>query len=442
MTAVSSFVLGLDLGTTNIKAVVVNNAGEIAGLGSLRFGAQRDDQGHCEIPPEHFISTVRQTIALACWNAQISATQIQGISYGSQANTFVLLDSSDAPKTPVIIWSDRRAFPLQNSLTRFLESEEFLRHTGFSMPVPELALSKLATMNGSDLFSPSKKLRFFSLSDYLIYLLTGEHVGDQATASLTGLWSQEKDCWWPEALEFTGLPHSAFPWAKLPGQQVGVVSSLGARLFGLTSGTLVAAGTLDHHAAAWGAGIGTVAPCSESSGTVTACLRLLPTRRVSKDYFLGPDLIPGHWYACAFSSFGASALEHYRDSHRPGVPIQDLLKEALDCEEGRGTGVTVRKILDQLNGELYRLLRMLDPETRPKAIIATGGGARSNLWLQLKATTLGISFLRTASPEPGAYGAAMIAAAASGWYNTVQQAAGDWVKVQDRFDPQPLSSYA
>ena len=80
-------------------------------------------------------------------------------------------------------------------------------------------------------------------------------------------------------------------------------------------------------------------------------------------------------------------------------------------------------------------VQALIPENRPSRIVATGGGARSELWLKIKADLLGAEFVTTNCPEPACKGAAMIAAVAASWFDDLEQAADAWVSLLQTVEP-------
>ena len=91
---------------------------------------------------------------------------------------------------------------------------------------------------------------------------------------------------------------------------------------------------------------------------------------------------------------------------------------------------------------LVSLVDQLCPDGRPATIAATGGGARSDLWLQIKADLLGAEFIRPACQEPACMGAAMLAAVSVGWFEDLKHAGAAWIAVDQRFAPSPEGSNA
>src|SRR5437016_723806 len=106
--------LGLDFGTSYFKVGLFAPDGTPRGLGRIAVDADRPGPGRVELPVDAFCLRIRRGLAQALEQAGIRPADISGLSYSSQANTFVVLDQSDRPLTPLIFWNDERALPLQS----------------------------------------------------------------------------------------------------------------------------------------------------------------------------------------------------------------------------------------------------------------------------------------------------------------------------------------
>jgi sugar (pentulose or hexulose) kinase len=103
-----------------------------------------------------------------------------------------------------------------------------------------------------------------------------------------------------------------------------------------------------------------------------------------------------------------------------------------------GHGHYVRAILESIAAGLYDRLLHAGSGTAPARVVATGGGARSDLWLQIKADMTGATFVRAPVEEPAAFGAAIMAAHAAGWYATIDETAAAWKSPGRAFVPDPV----
>lgn len=453
-------VLGIDLGTSYFKLGLFDRGGNLRGLGRTAVQVETGDGSRAELPVDRFRDCLKQGLAEALAAADAVPGDVVAVSYSSQANTFVLLDAADRPLTPLILWNDSRVEVPQPEVERVWGLPAFSSVTGIGMDSGGgFAVAKLLWLRANEPDTWRAATRVMTISDYLAFLLTGNAVGDAGTAGLTAILDVQKLEWWGEALGLLDIPASLLSAPLRPGSGAGRVTDAGSRLLGVSPGIPFAVGGLDHHMAALGAGVGTLAPFSESTGTVMACLRLSDSFRCVANTCTGPGVNEGEFYTLAFDGNGASVLEWYARNHAPGISFRELdrLAEAVpsgcdglvarsgadqyDGLEGfenvtssHGTGHFVRAVLESAARTLGELIDTLSPE-RPGRIVATGGGAVSDVWLRIKADMLGIEFLRTGCSEPACMGAAMQAAVAAGWFDDIREASEGWISVGSEFMP-------
>ena len=134
--------LGIDLGTSYFKVGLFNEQGALRGLGRVAVAKSSPAPGRFELPAELFWERLRRACHEALRQAKAKPEDIAGVSYSSQANTFLLLDAHDAPLTPLVFWNDVRAAPVNEALAQFGETGKFARTTGFSGLTPEFSPCK------------------------------------------------------------------------------------------------------------------------------------------------------------------------------------------------------------------------------------------------------------------------------------------------------------
>lgn len=427
-----ALLLGIDLGTSYFKVGLFDATGALRGLGRVAVSKQTPEPGRSELPVADFWRLLRTGLADALAQAKASVRDIAGLSYSSQANTFLLLDQHDAPLTPLIIWNDRRAHPLERAVEEFGESGRFRRTTGFAGLTTECASVKLRWFQEHAPAIWSQATRVMTLSDYFTFALTGEPAGDASTAAFTGLYSLPACDWWPEAVAFFGVPRSLSRPLR-PGTPCGRTIPRALNLLGLPPGMHFAVGGLDHHMAAIGSGLERLADASISTGTVLAALMLVDTVEPVADCYHGPHL-DGRFYRLAFDPAGANQLEDYQRKSAPHLSVADLVALAdtvsgetspesrQEMDANRRHGVIVRGIMERI-GETHRtLLRRLQGQRMVRRVIATGGGARSTAWLQINANMLDATIIAPRCHERACLAAAAFAAAAAGHFPTIPEA--------------------
>ncbi len=456
-------VAGVDLGTSYCKILVADRSGTVRGLSRTPMSAEEPEPGHRVVPTDAFRDMIRRGLVTALEAAGADSAALRGISYASQANTFLLLDADEAPLTPLVVWTDRRVEQYPSRIASLLKRDDFLSTTGLGVGSTGLCIAKLGWYKEERPEIWGRAAKLLTISDYLTWWLTGVYAGDRATTSLLGLWDQRSETWWETALEAAELRHAMLPQPHLPGTVVGAARGAAAKELALPPQARVAVGSLDHHAAALGAGIGELAPASESTGTVVAALVLAGAFEPKANASVGPHFHPGTYYTLAFANHGAGALEWYRDTFAQELSIRHLMEHAATVPPGSegllclphpseyaglegfagrrpemGHGHYFRAILESIAAGLYGLLLHAGAGTLPDRVVATGGGAQSDLWLQLKADMTGATFVRAAVEEPAAFGAAIMAAHAAGWYASIDEAANAWKSPGRAFVPDPV----
>jgi xylulokinase len=117
--------------------------------------------------------------------------------------------------------------------------------------------------------------------------------------------------------------------------------------------------------------------------------------------------------------------------------LYNVLEGFYNISSSHHHGHFTRAIMESTAASLIQLVDKLAGNERPKRIVATGGGAKSDLWLQIKADLLGIEFVTTQKQVPACTGAAMLASLAAGWYSDVKTVTQEWVKIKKTFRPIP-----
>jgi sugar (pentulose or hexulose) kinase len=271
--------------------------------------------------------------------------------------------------------------------------------------------------------------RVMSLSDYLTFRLTGRLAGDASTAALLGLLDVPNLSWWPVALKAAGLTPEQLSAPYRTGSTIGEITAEGSALLGAPAGAKFVAGGLDHYIAALGAGVGQLALVSISLGTVLACLACSETYHPQANCILGPAKRAGEYYQLAFDENGASMLEWYRNTFAPDASFAELSEQAgnvpsscdglvFDNKNFHGAkpshtpGHRARAIMESTARTAKELIALLCGNQAVGRVVATGGGAQSDVWLGILSDLCGVQFLPAPCKEAAVRGAAMLAAGA------------------------------
>jgi xylulokinase len=201
---------------------------------------------------------------------------------------------------------------------------------------------------------------------------------------------------------------------------------------------------------------------SDSTGTVLACVQIRSDFSPAENICTGAGLRKGEYYQLAFDGNGAGAWEWYHRNHACQYSMSEL--EHLAAGVGIGSDGVIarpnsqnypgldgfqhatpahheghygRAIMESTAASLKPLVERLGQGQTPATIVATGGGAQSDLWLQIKADLLGTEYIRTTTSVPSCLGAAMLAATALGWFTDLDAVSKEWIKIQKRFTVVP-----
>lgn len=440
--------LGIDLGTSYFKVGLFSENGELKGLGRIPVDKVSPALGSYELPVENFWRLLRLGLAEALTQVGGQANQIIALSYSSQANSFLLLDANQTPLTPIVFWTDTRGEPLEKHVATFVTTETFRRTTGFGGMTGQWMVTKLRWFaeNEPEIWAHTR--RIMTISDYLTFALTGECVGDAGTAAFLGILDLKNQVWWPEALDAFGIAADRLSTPLLPGSRCGRTLVHVPAMTGVPAGIPFAVGSLDHHVAAIGSGLGRLADTAISTGTVLAALTLVnePTPRTG--CYHGPHIDGNRYYRLAFDPNGAGQLEDYRRRFAPELSIEQLIALAARVPPrarptgrvgsgGRNAdlGIKVRNLLEKIAATHCKLVLQVAGADGVRKIVAAGGGARSALWLQIKADTLGVPIVAPACSEGACLGAAVFAAVAAEYYPSVAKASVAMVHAHATFEP-------
>lgn len=456
--------LGIDLGTSYFKAGLFDGKGRLKGMGRQFVRKSIKNDMTCELPVKTFWDTLCNCVQEAVCDANVSTKEIRSVSYSSQANSFILLDGNNEPLTPMILWLDERAEGVNSPINLVAGKSDFLEKTGLGITLTsQFCVAKLIWFQNMQPQVWKRTRSIMSISDYLVYALTGQKIGDYGTASMTGLLDIEKYKWWDEALELFNIESHHLSIPQRIGTYVGMLTHNGAQRLGLEERTHFYLGGLDHHIAAIGAGLPLNNYMSESTGTVLACVNYMGHYSPKSNNCVTPGLDENHYFQMAFDENGATSLEWYQKDHAPEFSISELLKMAADVEIGsegliakpcthkfggfngfenikqsHHNGHFVRAILESTALSLTRLLASLPENVETTGVVSVGGGARSKLWVEIKSNLTGKRFFMPECSESACLGAAMLAAIGTKEYGDVYEVIRKWARYKETISPDPI----
>lgn len=454
-------VLGYDLGTSYFKAAVVDESGRVLGLGRVRT-PKKTNGTVVTSTPAVFWNALKECTQMALNKANISSSEICGISYGSQANSFILLDEKREPLTDIVLWPTMYTDEIDPKMTAYWKNQDYLKITGQGYTGNGFAIAKLLWLQNRQPDMWAKVRYFMTISDYFMYGLTGVAATDTGTSSLLGCLDIQKGVFWKEGIASLDLNPKMFADVLSTGEFCGSTISGNSQNLGLDAGIPLFAGGLDHVVAAIGAGLGTVADVSESTGTVLACVAFQSGYSPQEAVSIGSSIGKGEFSYLAFHDPGAQIIEDYHTRYFPELSIDEMLAlvqksipgssglEYLDTVNDQdllnhfagGSGLAthekgdyIRAITENIANHIGKLSQAVSGGQEVRRIVATGGANRSVDLLQVKADMFFTEVISCKEKELGTFGAAMIAAYGCRWFSDIKSIQESWVKVELRVQP-------
>ena len=447
--------VGLDIGTTGVKALALSPDGEVLARVEEAYAFETPHPGWAEQDPELWWGATQAALA------ELAAEDVAGIGLSGQMHGLVLLDGEERVLRPAILWNDQRSAPECDRIEAELGLHRLVELTG-NRALAGYTAPKLVWMRIHEPEVYERAAHVLLPKDYVRLRLTGEHAIDAGDASGTLLLDVAHRRWSDEMLAALEIPPEWLPPVLESPQVSGETPD----------GVPVAAGAGDQEAGALGVGVDRPGPLSVVLGTSGVVFAALPGFAADPQGRVQAfcHAVPGAWHAMGVMLSAAGSLHWLRDTIAPGEPFDALVAEAERWSPGvegltflpylsgertphfdpgaRGAfaGLTLRHdraalVRAVLEGVAYalrdslELLKELGVE--PEVARVSGGGARSSLWLRIVASVLDLPLERTAAEEGAAYGAALLGGVAAGVFADVHEAVEATVRVTETIEPEP-----
>lgn len=465
-----SYVLGIDTSTTATKAILVDEEGEVRGVGSSSYDYETPRPLWSEQDPQLWWSATIDAVRDVMAYNGVEAFEVEAVGLTGQMHGSVLLDEAGEVVRPAILWNDQRTEAECDEIRRRVGPERLIELTG-NDALTGFTAPKLLWVAAHEPDNWARVSHVLLPKDYVRFRLTGGYAVDVAGGSGTILFDLAKRTWSPEVLAALDVDPSLLPPTFEGPAVTGTLSQEAAEATGLAAGTPVVGGGGDQSANAVGVGAvteGVVALSLGTSGVVFAATDG-PAIETKGRVHSFCHAVPDRWHMMGVMLSAAGSLRWLRTSLAPDATFEDLVAGAAEVPAGsdglyflpyltgertphpdplaRGAfvGLTVRHDLRHLTravleGVAFGLGDALDLMTgagldAPSQIRASGGGTRSALWRQILSDVLGAEIVTVATEEGAAYGAALLAGVGAGWYRSVEEACRTVVSVRPSASP-------
>ncbi|RWL22803.1 MAG: xylulokinase [Mesorhizobium sp.] len=428
--------LGLDLGTSGVKALLIDVRQTVIGSGHASLDVSRPHPGWSEQNPADWIRACEEAIAElnASYPGQLAA--VKGIGLSGQMHGATLLDAGDQVLRPCILWNDTRS----HAEAAKLDADPRFRNLTGNIVFPGFTAPKLVWVKNNEPDVFAKVAKVLLPKDFLRLWLTGEHVSEMSDSAGTSWLDVGKRGWSSDLLSATSLDEKQMPSLVEGTEKAGALRSELASKWGMQAGIPIAGGAGDNSASACGMGTVAAGQAFVSLGTsgvlFAANATYLPNPESAVHTFC--HALPGTWHQMGVILSATDSLNWLSEISGKGAgaltaELGDTLKAPTGVSflpylsgertphndsaiRGSFTGLaheTGRTVLTQavLEGVAFAFRDSLEAlakaGTTLTRVTAIGGGSRSRYWLKAIATALG---LPVDIPADGDFGAAFGAA--------------------------------
>jgi len=437
----AEYLLGIDVGTTATKAILCDVGGTIVGEAEEPATLRSPQPGWAEEDPEEWWGNVGRVTRRCLEQASLPPSSIVGVGVTGMVPTLILLDKDGHVVRPSIQQNDARSYQEIEEFKAHTDQADILRRTGSAITQQSIG-PKLLWLRRHEPDAMARAVHVMGSYDFIVHRLTGEFSIERNWALESGLFDLHQEDWDDNLLELATIHRRWLGQVRWPAEVVGAVTREASAATGLAEGTPVVAGSADHIASAFSAGLkdhGHLLIKLGGAGDILYCLDRL---EVDPRLFLDYHVIPGKFLINGCMAASGSIIKWFRHEFAPTASYAELDAEAAAVPPGSGglvllpyflgektpifdslargvlVGLTLshtrahiyRAILEGIAYGFYHHLQVLAERglTASRARV-TNGGARSTLWRQITADVLGLPLEQIAHHPGSSLGAAFVA---------------------------------
>lgn len=465
------YVIGVDLGTSAVKLLLINSNGEVAQEVSKSYPLIQEKSGYSEQKPEDWVEKTTEGLKDLIQQFDGNVEDIEGISFSGQMHGLVLLDENNEVLRNAILWNDTRTTEQCQQIYDTVGKEQLLSITknpaleGFTLP-------KILWVKQNEREIFAKASVFMLPKDYLRYRLTGEIHSEYSDAAGTLILNVAEKKWSTEICDLFDIKPELCPPLVESHGFVGTITADVATKTGLSEATKVFAGGADNACGAIGSGILSEGRTLCSVGTSGVVLSYEERNDLDFEgkvhyfnhgeenafYTMGVTLAAGYslsWFKDtfakeeAFESFlkdvgqvpiGANGLVYtpYLAGERTPHADSIIRGSFIGMDASHKREDFVRAVLEGITFSLNETIEIFRENGKTiDTVVSIGGGAKNETWLQMQADIFNAKIVKLASEQGPGMGAAMLAAYGCGWFSSLQECAEKFVETTKSYIPVP-----
>ena len=476
--------LGIDIGTSGTKALIMDVKGNILSTSSSEYGCSSPKPGWSEQNPEDWWEGSAKAIRGAMKKAKVKPESIKGIGLSGQMHGLVITDADGTPLRPSLIWNDQRTAKQAAEIEERVGGKKKLINLVGNAAMTSFTLTKLLWVQQNEKKIYDRIKHMLLPKDFVRLKMTGEYIGEVSDMSGTLMLNQKTRKWSKKIISEFDIDKDILPPVVESHEITGKLTKAAAKKLGLAEGTPVVGGGGDQPAAAIGNGIVRKGLISAMMGTSGVVFTHSNDYVVDKESRLNTfcSCVDGEWcmFGCIMSAGGSLQWfrnvlggDEIREAKKAKIPVYKLIdQKAMQAPAGSngvyflpylsgertphadpnargcfiglsnstGRNELIRSVIEGATfamGDAVDLIR--DFGIKASEIRLSGGGASSPFWRQLQADIYGSKCVTIKSEEGGALGVALLAATGTGAYSNIRQACKACIDVTKTIKPDPKS---
>lgn len=457
------YVLGIDIGTTGTKSMLISSKGEVLTSAYREYGLITPGN-FVEQKAEDWWTTVVDTVK-ECMQSLSDSSQVVALSMSTQGASMALCDKDGSPMGNAITWMDNRGAECVETLDAKLPKDFVYLTTGWGTSAALMA-TKILWLSKHNPEALKATHKILTTVDFVNYKFTGRYAIDQTNAGITQLFDINKQCWSAEILEACGITEEILPEVVPSGEVIGTLTAEAAAELGLTTATKVVSGFHDQYAAATGAGALSAGDVLLSTGTAWAPLGISDKLLydTTSHLVVGNHVNPGlYGTLCTVATAGVGLEWLRRNFGRQKIEGGSLRLDSfaeIDMEakkrrentkdlfffpffNGSGfprwndsvkatfAGLSLSHdvydmALAVMEGVAFAMAEVLDGYAKkglvPKSLRLVGGASKSPLWTEIISNVTGLPITRFKEANIACIGAAAAAGFGCGMFSSFAEA--------------------
>lgn len=465
------YVIGVDLGTSAVKILLVNKNGEVTKEVSKTYPLFQEKTGYSEQNPDDWVKQTIAGISEILKDFDGNPEDIEGMSFSGQMHSLVLLDENKEVLRNAILWNDTRPTEeceeIYNRVgkERLLEITKNLALEGFTLP-------KILWVKNHEPEIYNKASSFVLPKDYVRYQLTGELHIEYSDAAGTLLLDVAEKKWSKEICALLDINSEICPPLAGSHEEVGTISKDIAEATGLSASTRVFAGGADNACGAIGSGVLEEGKTLASTGTSGVVL----SYEANGDKGFGGKVhyfnhaAPDVFYTMGVTLAAGYSLSWFKDSFAKEISFDELLIDVDSVPLGsnglvftpyivgertphvdvaiRGSFIGMdasherkhfaRSVLEGITFSLNESIEIFRENGKTiNTVVSIGGGAKNESWLQMQADIFNAEIVKLDNEQGPGMGAAMLAAYGCGWFSSLKECADEFLEEGKIYQPIP-----